>query len=93
MKKLTTLAQIAALNVGGTIKRFPTNSDDKQEEVFDEKRIKSIDTFTIRDINPQTQMFSLVTTHDPFSTFASSVNVGRLFIKTHDLISENVWWV
>ena len=93
MKKLTTQAEVTSLRAGGTIKRFPNNSDDALQDTFDALRKKDIDTFTIRSINAETNMLSLVTTHEANDHFASTVMVGRLFISQADLVGQKVWWV
>lgn len=81
------------MRAGDIIKRFPCNSDDAPQDTFDALRTKQIDTFTIRAINAETQMVSLVTTHEGNGHFASAVMVGRLFISPADLLMQKVWWV
>jgi hypothetical protein len=38
-------------------------------------------------------MLLLITEHEAHDTFASAVTVGRLFIKSDDLVTEKIWWV
>jgi hypothetical protein len=90
--KLGTLAQVALLREGDTIKRFPSNCSDIPTDKFDERRINNIDTYTIRSINTQNEMLGLVSITSE-QVCASPGRVGRLFIKSCDLVAEDVWWV
>lgn len=89
--KLTTLEQVSLLSQGDIVIRYPNNG--KQEEVFDEERKSDIETYEIRSINPVNQMIGLVMTKSSRPIFALPVEIGRLFIKSYDLVNEKVWWI
>jgi hypothetical protein len=91
MKKVSTLSQTALLRKGDIIQRFPTQGD--PQETFDEGRQKHIDTFEIRSINRVNDMVELVMTGDSVHMFSKAGDIGRVFIKSYDLIEERVWWI
>jgi hypothetical protein len=91
--KLTTLAQVALLHKGDIIKRFPSNCDDLPQDKFDEQRIKHIDNYEIQSIDPETDMFSLVSAKLLTQMFVSPKDIGRMFINSDSLVAEKVWWV
>jgi hypothetical protein len=91
--KLNTPEQVANLREGDIVKRFPSNCDDLPQDAFDEQRTRNIDTYTIRSINLKNDMVGLVSTTVTDQMFAAPGRIGRLFIKSQDLIAENVWWV
>lgn len=89
--KLNTLAQVARLRAGDILKRFPSQGD--PQDTFDEDRKKHIDTFEIRSINASNEMVELVMTGDSVHMFSSAGDIGRVFIKSYNLVEEKVWWV
>jgi len=88
--KLSSMKQIALLFQGSILKRFPSYGDPL--ELFDETRKGYIDTFEVRSINQKYEMFELVMTGESVSLFSSPGDVGRIFIKSYDLLKENIWW-
>ena len=88
--KLSSMKQIALLIQGNVIVRFTSYGD--PVDVYDKEQKKYIDTFEIRSINKKYEMFELVMTGASVSLFSSPGDIGRLFIKSHDLIKENIWW-
>jgi hypothetical protein len=90
--KLTTMVQVALLREGDTVKRFPSNCNDVAQDKFDEQRTNNIDTYTIKRINPQNDMFWLVSSATQ-QMFATAGEIGRVSIKSQELVTESVWWV
>lgn len=88
--KLSSMKQIALLSQGDVIVRFPSYGD--PVDIYDKEQKKYIDTFEIKSINKKYEMFELVMTGASVSLFSSPGDIGRLFIKSHDLIKENIWW-
>lgn len=93
IEKLTTLTQIALLHVGDILQKFPVNCDDVSQDIFDESRTKHISRYEIRYINQLNGMFSLVTANSRTQMLAAPVDIGRLFIRSFDLITEKLWWI
>lgn len=92
--KLTAPDQVAQMRVGDMIKRFPFNStDDRPLDFFDENQARHINTYEIRAIDYTNSIFSLVEANFRSIVCASAVDIGRLFIKAADLITEKVWWI
>ena len=91
MNKLTTLNQIEMLRVGDILKKFPSKGD--PQETFDEERAENTDTYVIRSTNTGTQMIELVMTGASTYMFASPGEVGRLFIKSYELVEQKIWWI
>lgn len=89
--KINLPAQIAGLQVGDILKRFP--SQGPPENVFDEERPKEIDTYEIQFINLPGEMIGLVMSGNSISLFASPGRIGRLFIKTDMMQEQNLWWI
>ncbi|RYD55548.1 MAG: hypothetical protein EOP56_15655 [Sphingobacteriales bacterium] len=89
--KLSTLAEVARLRTGDIVKRFPTQGE--PQDTFDESRKKHTDTFEIRSINASNEMVELVMTGESVHMFSSAGDIGRVFIKSYNLIEEKVWWV
>lgn len=90
-RKISLPAQVAGLQVGGILKRFP--SQGTPENIFDEERPKDIDTYEIESINLPGEMIGLVMSGSSISLFASPGRIGRLFIKTRHLLEQNLWWI
>ena len=91
MTKLTTLKQLEMLRVGDILKKFPSKGEPL--DIFDEERTNNIDTYIIRSTNSGTQMIELVMTGASTYMFASPGEVGRLFIKAHELVEQKIWWI
>lgn len=91
--KLTSLNQVKLLRKGDLIKRFPYNDkDDRPKDQFDDSNPGNIASYEVRSIS-EDGVFSLIESRSRTLSFASPVDVGRLFIKGSDLISEKVWWI
>lgn len=88
--KLSSVKQIALLVKGSILKRFPNYG--APEEVFDHGRGTYIDSFEIRSINQKYQMFELVMTGTSTYLLSSPADVGRIFIKSYDLVNQGIWW-
>jgi hypothetical protein len=88
--KLSSMTQIALLAEGNVLQRFPNYG--VPEDIFDGGRKKYIDTYEIRSINRKYDMFELVMTGASVSLFSSAGDVGRIFIKSYDLVNEGIWW-
>ncbi|RYD56878.1 MAG: hypothetical protein EOP56_10835 [Sphingobacteriales bacterium] len=91
MKKVSTLSQTSLLRKGDIIQRFPTQGE--PQNIFDESRPKHTDTFEIRSINRVNDMVELVMTGDSITMFSSAGDIGKVFIKSYDLIEQRVWWI
>lgn len=91
MKKVCTLSQTAMLRQGDIIQRFPTQG--APQDIFDGARQKHIDTYEIRSINRVNDMVELVMTGASVHMFSKAGDIGRVFIKSYDLIEERVWWI
>ncbi|RFM29561.1 hypothetical protein [Deminuibacter soli] len=89
--KITTREELATLQAGGIIFRYPSNGDPAAS--FDESNKQNIDTFKIEFIHPFNNMVGLVMTGDSKALLARAGDVGHLFITTPQLITEQVWWV
>lgn len=90
--KITTSAQVAGLQKGDVIKRFPFNSAANCQDTFDSSRA-DVNTYEIRSVNKVRDIFSLVEINYRTLMLASPVDIGRLFIKGCDLIAEKNWWI
>ncbi|XZF14713.1 hypothetical protein ACTHGU_01105 [Chitinophagaceae bacterium MMS25-I14] len=89
--KLTTPLQVAQLRIGDIVRRFPSGGS--SENTLDETRPGHIDTFRILSINMKNEMVGLVMTGESAKIFSSPGNIGRLFIKSYNLIAEKIWWI
>ncbi len=82
--------QLLLLREGNTIIRYPC--DGMPENEFNENNIDQINSFEIRSINPANNVMELIINHSVLM-YASPGDVNHLFIKTHDLVSQKIWWV
>ena len=86
--KITTAQQVAQLLKGDVLLKCPLNSDPGNTD--DKQYQKRIEAYEIRYINTDNEMVELVTTAGSRIMFASPGDIGRLFIKSGHLITENV---
>lgn len=91
--KLSTLEQVAQLRKGDIIKKYPASSNRAPEDLFDADRKEDINTYEVRSINPDNEIIGLVMAGDSLNLLPSPWEVGRLFIKSYNLVAEKVWWV
>lgn len=83
--------QIAGLEIGMIIKRFPSNGG--IEDVFDKSKPELIDTYVIKSIYPLDKMIGLVISDSSLPFYASSGDAGRLFIYADNLVDQKIWWL
>ena len=89
--KITTLQQVTQLLIGDVLLKCIPNID--QGNMSDEKDQKQTEIYEIRNINTGNQMMELVTPISYRILFPSPGDIGRLFIRSGHLITENVWWL
>ena len=87
--KLTTLPQIASLKTGDIINMYPSYGPAR--EVFDELDKSLIDTYEIRSFNAGNEMLELVMTGASVPIFSLPGAVGRIFIKSYNLLGCGNW--
>jgi hypothetical protein len=88
-KKIATLLQLSDLNIGDIITRYPTDGD--PTDVFDNNKPLNTDAFQIRSLSAG-KVFELVEPNKTVAVFASAGHVRRLFMKSEDILTDNVWW-
>jgi hypothetical protein len=89
--KISTQEQLDQIRIGHIIRRFPRTGT--PEQAFDESRITETDIFTIRSVNKSNNVMELVMTESAAVLFASPGDIGRLFIKSSDLLLQSRWWL
>ena len=84
------MEQIDLLIPGNVIVKFPSFGG--PVDVYDKEQKKYIEYYEIRSIKYRNEVFELVMTGE--SVFACSLpgDIGRIFIKSHNIINERVWW-
>ncbi len=87
------MKQLDSLKKGDIIKRFPFNSDNGPQAIFDEMQTRHINTYEVLSIDQRKNIFSLIIANHNEIAFASPVDIDRLFIAGKDLISDDVWWI
>ena len=87
--QLTTLAQLARLAVGDILWMHPLTGSAWDGAIDGD----SVDAYEIRSINQHNKMIELVMTTSSRIRFASPADVGRLFIKSNNLITDGDWWI
>lgn len=88
--KLVTLAQVSLLKKGDIIERYPSHGP--ACDIYDATDKKHIDIYEIRSSNANNQMLELVMTGASVHMFSSPGDIGRLFIKSYDLLTDGIWW-
>lgn len=88
--KLVTLEQVSLLKKGDIIERYPSHGPSC--DVFDESDKKHIDIYRIRSSNANNHMLELVMTGASIHMFCSPGDIGRLFIKSYNLLTDGIWW-
>ncbi|MCD2422106.1 hypothetical protein LQ567_04985 [Niabella pedocola] len=91
ISKKVSAAQVPLLQKGTIIKRFPSNG--VPEEQFDEARKADTDIFEICSINVENDMIELITPGRARGMFSSPCDVSHLFIKSCNLVAQNIWWI
>ncbi len=82
---------MAKLLIGDILFKCPMSKDSKN--MNDKQYEKDAEAYEISYINPGNQMIYLVTPVSARAMFSSPGDVGRLFVKSGHLITENVWWL
>lgn len=88
--KLVTLEQVDALKKGDIIERYPSHGPSC--DVFDASDKKHTDIYEIRSSNANNNMLELVMTGASVHMFSSPGDIGRLFIKSYNLLTDGIWW-
>ncbi len=82
--------QLLLLREGNTLTRYPC--DGIPENEFNEKNVDQIHSFQIISINADTNVMELIIDHSAFM-YASPGDINHLFIKSHDLVDQKIWWM
>lgn len=88
--KLVTLEQVDALKKGDIIEGYPSHGPSC--DVFDASDKKHTDIYEIRSSNANNNMLELVMTGASVHMFSSPGDIGRLFIKSYNLLTDGIWW-
>jgi hypothetical protein len=89
--KITTAQQLANLKAGDEITKYPVHGD--AESYFDDSQKRRIDTYRVNTIDITNDMLGLVMCGSSVYINSAPGNVGRLFIKRGQLITQSIWWV
>jgi hypothetical protein len=79
--KISTLQQVAAMNVGNILKRIHPEHDG------------GTDVFEVKSINTSNDMIGLVMTGDSVVGYGAPGDIGRLFIRSANLMQQDIWWI
>jgi hypothetical protein len=88
-KKIATPLQLSDLKIGDIITRYPT--DGEPTDVFDNNQPRNTNAFQIRSLSTA-KVLELVEPDNTVAVFASAGDVRRLFMKSEDILADNVWW-
>ncbi|WP_157977335.1 hypothetical protein [Taibaiella helva] len=88
--KITKSSTVALSHEGDVLWMYPFNGD--PEDFFNEQDKKRAEAYEIRLINHVNGMMTLLNPADSRIMFAPPGEVGRLFIKSDHLVTQNIWW-
>lgn len=88
--KLITLEQVSLLKKHDIIEKYPSRGSSR--EIFDERDTELIDIYEIRSFNLNNNMLELVMTGSSVHMLSLAGDIGRLFIKSCDLLTGGIWW-
>jgi hypothetical protein len=89
-KKIATSLQLSDLKIGDIITRYPT--DGEPTDVFDNDQPRNTDVFQVRSLSIN-KVLELIAPDRSVPVFASAGDVRRLFMRSEDILSDNVWWL